>query len=117
MECVKGEQQAPTQGNSGWLSIYLPTVPLGAVAVTWILLGFMEDSWLWWSGGGELIRAGQVAPFGAVVYGAVMYLLEKTTRFFWPRIGRRPVRWIIKKALQEGIRLGRQMAEEEGQEK
>ena len=39
--------------------------------------------WQWWSSERDLILAGQVAPFGAAVYGAAMFLVERISRMFW----------------------------------
>ena len=49
---------------------HLAFAPLGSISVTWILLGFSDIGWNWWSGTGP-VQAGQVVPLGTVVYGTL----------------------------------------------
>ena len=78
-----GEGQAPPWVSRNWLSYHLAIVPIGTVVATTLLLLSTGSKWQWWSSGQDLILAGQVAPFGAAVYGAVVFLVEGISRMFW----------------------------------
>ena len=70
--------------SENWLSHHLTLIPLGTLATTWILLGITGAGFNWWSDPQSLLLAGQVAPFGAAIYGSLMLFLEIGVRFmFW----------------------------------
>ena len=70
--------------SDNWLSHHLTLIPLGTLATTWILLGITGAGFNWWSDPQSLLLAGQVAPFGAAIYGSLMLPLEIGVRtMFW----------------------------------
>lgn len=110
---------------NGWLSYHLAIVPIGTVLATWLLLGFTAKAWLWWSSQNDLLLAGQVAPFAAVVYGTTAFLVERTGRYGWTliqfisrMIGRTDeiAREAHDKGFDSGQQVGFQMGREQGLE-
>ena len=91
--------------SDNWLSHHLTLIPLGTLATTWILLGITGAGFNWWSDPQSLLLAGQVAPFGAAIYGSLMLPLEIGVRFmFWA------IQQVIKqndKIREEGRKEGR----------
>ena len=64
-----------------------------------MLLLLTGSKWHWWSSAADLLLAGQVAPFGAAIYGTAMFLLERMSRMFWALAQRKKD---IEKWRQEG---------------
>ena len=104
-----GESSIPTWVSSNWLSYHLAVVPIGTVATTTLLLFLVGSEWHWWSGGTDLLLSGQIAPFGAAVYGAAMFLAERIFRMFWALAQR-------KRDIEKGLQKGREEGREEGRE-
>ena len=101
------EIQGPEWLGSSWISYHLAIVPIGTFFVTWILLGFGAGAWLWWASTDELKLAGQIAPFGASIYGTVMLAGDRLFRKGWTLFRREKA---IEKARgegkEEGIEIG-----------
>ena len=96
-----------------WLSYHLAFAPIGTVTATWLLLGFAAGNWEWWRSQDHLIVAGQVAPFGAVVYGTSAFLVERVGRLVWILIRRDED---VDKARRDGIEQGRREGREQGRQ-
>ena len=70
--------------RENWLSHHLALLPLGTLATTWILLCITGAGSNWWSDPQSLLLAGQVAPFGAAIYGSLILPIEILVRtMFW----------------------------------
>ena len=82
--------------SDNWLSHHLTLIPLGTLATTWILLGITGAGFNWWSDPQSLLLAGQVAPFGAAIYGSLMLPLE---------IGVRTMFWAIQQVLNQNDKI------------
>ena len=77
-----------------------------------MLLGVGAGQWR--EGRNTLEPAGQVVPFGGIVYGSSVLVLEVTARMLWALVQRQKD---IEKARREGLLGGRQEGREEGREK
>lgn len=73
--------------RENWLRVYLATAPLGTMLVTWLLLYFV-GSGRWWSSRENLELAGQTTPWGGVIYGTAILLLEVSARMLWTLVTR-----------------------------
>ena len=82
--------------SGNWLSHHLTLIPLGTLATTWILLGITEAGSNWWSDPQSLLLAGQVAPFGAAIYGSLILPIE---------IGVRTMFWAIQQVLKQNDKI------------
>ena len=79
-----------------WLSHHLAFIPIGTWGATWLLLDLTGAESDWWANWTALQNAGQVAPFGAAVYGAFILPLE---------IGVRTMFWAIQQALNRDAKI------------
>ena len=93
----------PDWVNNNWFRNHLAIAPAGTMIVTWILLATTGDAWQWWSDNVHLKTAGQVAPFGAALYGTVMFSVERIARVLV-----KAFRYDkdTERARKEGIRIG-----------
>ena len=82
--------------SENWLSHHLTLIPLGTLATTWILLGITGAGFNWWSDPQSLLLAGQVAPFGAAIYGSLILPIE---------IGVRTMFWAIQQVLNQNDKI------------
>ena len=99
--------------RDNWLKVHLVITPLGTLVVTWaMLLGVGAEQW--WESRNTLELAGQAVPFGGIVYGSSVLVLEVTARMLWALVQRQKD---IEKARREGLLEGRQEGREEGREK
>ena len=98
-----------SSGEQKWVRYHLAIVPIGTVVATTSLLLSTGSKWQWWGSQTDLVLAGQVAPFGAVVYGTAMFLLERIGRMFWALLQRdKDIEKGRKEGLSEGIQRGQQ---------
>lgn len=109
---IDEEKQDPDRSDDNWLRDHLAIVPIGTLVVTWFLVAVPSWDWQWWNGEG-LVRIGQVAPFGAAVYGTGMFLWEKFVGLFWDQITRKGA---IKKAKKAAEAMGHARGHEEGRQ-
>jgi hypothetical protein len=117
MKYVQREDTDQGWVSSNWFRYHLAIVPIGTVGVTTLLLFLTGDGWHWWSQPRDLVRAGQVAPFGAVVYGTAMFLVENLLRKVW-EIRNNDIKKARKEGFQEGRDAGRnELSELLGQER
>ena len=105
------EEQAAARVSDNWFNDHLASVPIGTFIVTWALMLSTTGAWQWWSSEEDLKLGGQVAPFGAAVYGVLMLLAERVGRKLWIRFRR--IR-AIAKAREEGYEKGYTEGYEEG---
>lgn len=105
-----GEGSAPPWVSDNWLSYHLAVVPIGTLLATTLLLLLTGSEWQWWGNQANLMLAGQLAPFGAAVYGTAMFLAERVGRMFWALAQRKRD---IEKGRQEGRQEGREEREQE----
>ena len=68
--------------RDNWLRLHLAISPLGTLGVTWLLV-FSVGAGRWWDSRESLKLAGQAVPFGGIVYGSSILVLEVTVRMFW----------------------------------
>lgn len=92
--------------EENWLQLHLALAPLGTLAVTWLVWLSGGGDWQWWSNRGHMEQMGQIVPLGAVVYGSLILVIERTVRMFWALAQR-----------QKDIERGRQKGIQEGREK
>ena len=93
-------------------------VPLGALAITWLLRFAAGDGWQWWRSLESVEGMGQVVPLGAAIYGSVIAILEGVVRMFWAlaQIAKDIDQWRSEgreQGLQEGLERGRKEGREE----
>lgn len=98
--------------RDNWLKVHLAVTPLGTLVVTWLML-LAVDAERWWESANALELAGQTVPFGGVVYGSSILVLEVTTRMLWALAQRYTD---MEKARKEGREEGREEGLEEGRE-
>ena len=75
--------------------------PLGTLVVTWLLWLSAGDGWQWWNNRNNLEQIGQVVPWGAVVYGSIIFVIERLGRMFWALAQR-------EKDIEKGRQKGRE---------
>ena len=90
--------------RDNWLRLHLAISPLGTFGVTWLLL-FSVGAGQWWDSRENLELAGQTTPFGGIIYGASIVVLEVTVRMFWALAQRQKD---IDKARGQGREEGRE---------
>ena len=79
--------------------------------VTWLLWISGGDGWQWWSSRDSSGQMGQIVPLGAVVYGSIIFVIERVGRMFWALAQRQKD---IEKGRKEGReRLIRQLVEQD----
>ena len=110
LRMIDEEKLTPDWLNDNWLRDHLAYLPLGTFVVTWFLVAVPGGEWQWWDRDG-IVMVGQVAPFGAAVYGTGMYMWEKLGGPVWDRITRKKA---IEKAREEGEERGSRQGHEEG---
>ena len=98
--------------RDNWLRVYLAISPLGTLLVTWLLL-YAVGAGRWWSSRESLESAGQIAPWGGVIYGSAILFLEVLTRMLWTLATRHRD---MEKSRQEGREEGREEGRQEGRE-
>ena len=97
--------------EENWLQLHLALAPLGTLLVTWLLWISGGDGWQWWSSRDSSGQMGQIVPLGAVVYGSIIFVIERVGRMFWALAQRQKD---IEKGRQEGReRLIRQLVEQD----
>lgn len=97
-----------------WLQLHLALAPLGTLVTTWLIWLSGGDGWQWWSGRDSASEMGQIVPLGAVVYGSLIFAIERLGRMFWALAQREKD---IERGRQEGIEKGREEGFEEAWEK
>ena len=95
--------------RDNWLRLHLAISPLGTLGVTWLLV-FSVGAGRWWDSRESLELAGQAVPFGGIVYGSSILVLEVTVRMFWALAQRQRD---IDKARGEGRQEGREEGRQE----
>ena len=95
--------------RDNWLKVHLAVTPLGTLIVTWVML-LAVDAERWWESRDALELAGQTAPFGGIVYGSSILVLEVTARMLWALAQRR-------KDMDQARKEGREEGREEGRDK
>ncbi len=90
--------------RDNWLKVHLALTPFGTLVVTWAML-FAVDAERWWESRTNLELAGQTAPFGGIVYGSAILVLEVTGRMLWALAQRYTD---MEKARKEGREQGRE---------
>ena len=90
--------------RDNWLKAHLAATPLGTLIVTWAML-MAVNAERWWENRSTLELAGQTVPFGGIVYGSSILLLEVTARMLWALAQRQKD---IEKAKREGREEGRE---------
>ncbi len=98
--------------RDNWLRLHLAISPLGTLIVTWLLL-FSVGAGQWWENRDNLESAGQITPFGGIIYGSAIFVLEITVRMLWALAQRQKD---IDKARLEGEQKGREEGVEEGRQ-
>ena len=98
--------------RDNWLRLHLAISPLGTLIVTWLLL-FSVGAGQWWDNRDNLESAGQITPFGGIIYGSAIFVLEITVRMLWALAQRQKD---IDKARLEGEQKGREEGVEEGRQ-
>ena len=98
--------------RDNWLRLHLAISPLGTLVVTWLLLYFVGTG-QWWNSKETLDLAGQTTPFGGILYGSSVFVLEVTVRMLWALAQRQKD---IDKARGEGREEGREEGRKEGRE-
>ena len=98
--------------RDNWLKVHLALTPLGTLIVTWSMLVGV-DAGLWWESKSALELAGQTVPFGGIVYGSSILVLEVTARMLWALAQRYTD---MEKARKEGREEGREEGRKEGRE-
>ena len=98
--------------RDNWLRLHLAISPLGTLIVTWLLL-FSVGAGQWWDNRDNLESAGQITPFGGIIYGSAIFVLEITVRMLWALAQRQKD---IDKARLEGEQKGRVEGIEEGRQ-
>ncbi len=98
--------------RDNWLRLHLAISPLGTLIVTWLLL-FSVGAGQWWDNRDNLESAGQIIPFGGIIYGSAIFVLEITVRMLWALAQRQKD---IDKARLEGEQKGREEGVEEGRQ-
>lgn len=88
--------------EENWLQLHLALAPLGTLAVTWLIWLSGGDGWQWWSNRDSAVEMGQIVPLGAVVYGSLIFTIERVGRMFWALAQR-----------EKDIEKGRQQGREE----
>ena len=96
--------------EQNWLQLHLALAPLGTLAVTWLIWLSGGDGWQWWSSRDSSGQMGQIVPLGAVVYGSLIFTIERLGRMFWALAQREKD---IEKGRQQGIEKGRQEGRDE----
>lgn len=94
--------------RDNWLRLHLAISPLGTFGVTWLLL-FSVGAGQWWDSRENLELAGQTTPFGGIIYGASIFVLEVTVRMFWALAQRQ-------KDIDKARGQGREEGREEGRQ-
>ena len=89
--------------EENWLQLHLALAPLGTLVTTWLIWLSGGDGWQWWSNRDSAAEMGQIVPLGAVVYGSLIFAIERLGRMFWALAQR-----------QKDIERGRQEGREEG---
>ena len=100
--------------QENWLQLHLALAPLGTLVTTWLIWLSGGDGWQWWSGRDSAAEMGQIVPLGAVVYGSLIFAIERLGRMFWALAQREKD---IERGRQEGIEKGREEGFEEAWEK
>ena len=95
--------------EENWLQLHLALAPLGTLVVTWLIWLSGSDGWQWWSNQDSSAQMGQVVPLGAVVYGSLIFVMERTGRMFWAIAQR-------EKDIEQGREQGREEGREQGRE-
>ena len=90
--------------RENWLRVYLAVSPLGTLLVTWLLL-YAVGSGQWWSSRENLESAGQSVPWGGVIYGSAILLMEVLARMLWTLATRSKD---MEKSRKEGREEGRE---------
>ena len=91
--------------EENWLQLHLALAPLGTLlVVTWLLWISGGDGWQWWSSRDSSGQMGQIVPLGAVVYGSLIFAIERLGRMFWALAQRRKD---IERGREEGRQEGR----------
>ena len=98
--------------RDNWLKVHLALTPLGTLLVTWTML-IAVDAERWWESRNNLELAGQTVPFGGIVYGSSVLVLEVTARMLWALAQRYTD---MEKARKEGREEGRKEGLEAGRE-
>ena len=98
--------------RDNWLRLHLAISPLGTLIVTCLLL-FSVGAEQWWDNRDNLESAGQITPFGGIIYGSAIFILEITVRMLWALAQRQKD---IDKARLEGEQKGREEGVEEGRQ-
>ena len=91
--------------EENWLQLHLALAPLGTLLVTWLLWISGGDGWQWWSSRDSSGQMGQIVPLGAVVYGSLIFAIERLGRMFWALAQRRKD---IERGREEGRQEGRE---------
>ena len=91
--------------EENWLQLHLALAPLGTLVTTWLIWLSGGDGWQWWSNRDSAAEMGQIVPLGAVVYGSLIFAIERLGRMFWALAQR-----------EKDIERGRQKGREEGRE-
>ena len=99
--------------EENWLQLHLALAPLGTLLVTWLLWISGGDGWQWWSSRDSSGQMGQIVPLGAVVYGSLIFAIERLGRMFWALAQRRKD---IERGREEGRAEGRMEGREEGRQ-
>ena len=92
--------------EENWLQLHLALAPLGTLLVTWLLWISGGDGWQWWSSRDSSGQMGQIVPLGAVVYGSLIFAIERLGRMFWALAQRQ-------KDIEKGRKEGRQEGRDE----
>ena len=95
--------------RDNWLRLHLAISPLGTLGVTWLLVSSVGAE-RWGDSRESLELAGQAVPFGGIVYGSSILVLEVTVRMFWALAQRQRD---IDKARGEGRQEGREEGRQE----
>jgi len=88
--------------EENWLQLHLALAPLGTLVTTWLIWLSGGDGWQWWSNRDSAAEMGQIVPLGAVVYGSLIFAIERLGRMFWALAQR-----------EKDIERGRQKGREE----
>ena len=96
--------------EENWLQLHLALAPLGTLVTTWLIWLSGGDGWQWWSNRDSAAEMGQIVPLGAVVYGSLIFAIERLGRMFWALAQR-------EKDIERGRQKGREEGREEGIQK